>query len=45
VRGSGWNLGTGAVCWLRSHPRKGARNAALLLSIEPEILEREEPAC
>ena len=45
VRGSGWNPGTGAVCWLRGHPRKGARNAALLLSIEPEILEREEPAC
>jgi phosphohistidine phosphatase len=45
VRGSGWNPGTGAVCWLRSHPRKGARNAALLLSIEPEILGREAPAC
>ena len=43
-RGSGWNPGVGAVCWLRGHPRKGAREAALLLSIEPEILEREEPA-
>jgi phosphohistidine phosphatase len=41
-RGSGWDLGTGAVCWLRGHPRDGRREAALLLSIEPEILEREE---
>ena len=42
-RGTGWGFGTGAVCWLQGRPRKGAREAALLLSIEPEILEREEP--
>jgi len=43
-RGSGWNFGAGAVCWLRGHRRKGEREGALLLSIEPEILEREEAA-
>ena len=43
-RGSGWNLGTGAVCWLRGHPRKDVREATLLLSIGPEILDREEPS-
>ena len=43
-RGSGWDFGTGAVCWLRGHRRKGEREGALLLSIEPEILEREEAA-
>jgi phosphohistidine phosphatase len=35
-----WPLGTGSVCWLRSKPRKGRGEATLLLSIEPEILER-----
>jgi phosphohistidine phosphatase len=42
-RGAGWDLGTGAACWMKSRPRKGGRAAALLLSIEPEILEREGP--
>jgi phosphohistidine phosphatase len=42
-RGAGWDLGTGAVCWLQGRPRKGVREAALLLSIEPGILEREGP--
>jgi len=42
-RGTGWNFGTGAVCWLQGHSRKGVREATLLLSIEPEILEREGP--
>ncbi|MGH8242805.1 MAG: SixA phosphatase family protein [Steroidobacteraceae bacterium] len=36
---AGWLLGVGAVCWLRSETRKGRGEAALLLSIEPEILE------
>lgn len=36
---AGWLLGVGAVCWLRSETRKGRGAAALLLSIEPEILE------
>ncbi len=40
-RGTGWDFGTGAVCWLQGRPRKGVREAALLLSIEPEILERD----
>ncbi len=40
-RGTGWNFGTGAACWLLGRPRKCGREAALLLSIEPEILERE----
>jgi phosphohistidine phosphatase len=44
ARGAGWDLGTGAVCWLRGRSRKGGREAALLLSIDPEILERGEPA-
>lgn len=43
--GPGWNLGTGAVCWLRGNRRMDMREATLLLSIEPEILERGEPAC
>jgi phosphohistidine phosphatase len=42
-RGTGWDFGTGAVCWLQGRPRKGVREAALMLSIEPEILEREGP--
>ena len=44
-RGSGWNLGTGAVYWLRGHQRTDRRETAVLLLIEPEILERGEPAC
>ncbi len=43
-RANGWNLGTGAVCWLHGRPPKGAREATVLLTIEPEILERGEPA-
>ncbi len=40
-RGTGWGFGTGAVCWLQGRPHQGEREAALLLSIEPAILERE----
>ena len=40
----GWDLGTGAVCWLKGRPRKGSADAAVLLAIEPEILERGESA-
>jgi phosphohistidine phosphatase len=36
-----WPLGAGSVCWLRGRPRKGRGEATLLLSIEPEIFERE----
>jgi phosphohistidine phosphatase len=36
-----WQLGTGAVYWLRSKPRKGRSEADLLVAIDPEILERE----
>jgi phosphohistidine phosphatase len=36
-----WQLGTGAVYWLRSKARKGRSQADLLVAIEPEILERE----
>ena len=43
-RQAGWSLGTGAACWLQGRPLKGGREATLLLSIEPEILERGEPA-
>ena len=43
-RGSGWDLGAGAACWLRGRRRHDARAASLLLSIEPEILERGDPA-
>lgn len=43
-RRAGWDLGTGAVCWLQGRPRKDGRQATLLLSIEPEVLERGEPA-
>ena len=40
----GWDLGTGAVCWLKGRSRGGTGDAAVLLAIEPEILERGEPA-
>jgi phosphohistidine phosphatase len=43
-RRPGWDLGTGALCWLKSRSRKGQGEAAVLLAIEPEILERGEPA-
>jgi phosphohistidine phosphatase len=36
-----WALGTGSVCWLESRPRKGRSEAAVLASIEAEILLRE----
>jgi phosphohistidine phosphatase len=36
-------IGTGALWWLRGAPRKGKSEAALLLALEPEILEREKP--
>jgi phosphohistidine phosphatase len=39
-RHSAASIGTGAVWWLRSRERKGRSEAALLLAIEPEILER-----
>ncbi len=42
-RQPGWDLGTGSACWLQACPRKGRREAVLLLSIEPEILERGDP--
>ena len=35
-----WQLGTGAVYWLRSKPRRGRSEADLLVAIAPEILER-----
>jgi len=35
-----WALGTGSVCWLESRPRKGRSEAAVLASIEAEILLR-----
>jgi phosphohistidine phosphatase len=37
-----WHIGAGAVWWLRSRQRKGRSEAALLLAIEPEILELED---
>ena len=43
-RAPGWDLGTGAVCWLKGRSRKIAGDAAVLLTIEPEVLERGEPA-
>jgi phosphohistidine phosphatase len=43
-RQASWQMGAGAVWWLRSRPRKGRSDAVLLLAIEPEILERERPA-
>lgn len=43
-RGTGWDLGAGAVCWLQGRAHEGKREAALLLWIEPEILEREGPS-
>jgi phosphohistidine phosphatase len=43
-RRTGWDLGAGAACWLQGRRRAGRREAALLLSIEPEILERGAPA-
>ena len=43
-RPSGWDFGTGAVCWLKGRSRKISGGAAVLLAIEPEILERGEPA-
>ena len=43
-RTPGWDLGTGAVCWLKGRSRKIAGDAAVLLTIDPEILERGEPA-
>jgi phosphohistidine phosphatase len=41
ARQASWPLGTGSVCWIRSKPRTRGGEAELLLSIEPEILERE----
>jgi len=35
-----WAVGTGSVCWLESRPRKGRSEAAVLASIEAEILLR-----
>ena len=35
-----WDLGPGAVYWVRSRPPVRGAEARLLLSIEPEILER-----
>ena len=35
-----WALGTGSVCWLESRLRKGRVEAAVLASIEAEILLR-----
>jgi phosphohistidine phosphatase len=43
-RTPGWDLGTGAVCWLKGRSRKIAGDAAVLLTMEPEVLERGEPA-
>ena len=43
-RHASWHLGTCAVWWLRSRPRRGRGEATLLLSIESEILEREGSA-
>jgi phosphohistidine phosphatase len=40
----GWDFGTGAVCWLKGRSRKISGGAGVLLAIEPEILERGEPA-
>ena len=40
----GWDLAIGEVCWLRSSSREGPGEAALLLAITPEALERGEPA-
>lgn len=43
-RGAGWELGTGAACWLESRARANGRAATLLLSIEQRLLERDDPA-
>ena len=42
--GPGWDLGIGEACWLKARSRKGPGEAAVLLAIKPEILERGEPA-
>ena len=42
-RTPGWDFGTGAVCWLKGRSRRGPGEAAVLLVIEPEVLERGEP--
>lgn len=38
----GWALGTGSVCWLENRPRKGSSEAAVLASIEADLLLRGE---
>lgn len=35
-----WALGTGSVCWLESRPQKGRSEAAVLASIEADLLLR-----
>jgi phosphohistidine phosphatase len=42
-RQAAWQFGTSGVCWMRKNPRKGRSEATLLLAMESEILEREEP--
>lgn len=39
-----WNPGTGALCWLKRDARRENGEAAVLLAIEPEILDRGESA-
>ena len=39
---AGWDFGAGAVCWLRSRSRAGQSEAALMLALEPVILEPDE---
>ena len=39
-RPGSWPLGTGSVCWLESRTRKGRSEAAVLASIEAELLMR-----
>lgn len=41
-RPAAWALGTGSVCWLESRPRRGRSEAAVLASIEAEILLRDQ---